>query len=67
MKVLLRVLRDERGSAFIENAIWLVMVVLVVGVAGFALADNGIRTTFDSASGKMSDANTMVDELKFNN
>ena len=40
-----RVVKDDRGSAFIENGLWIIVVVLIVAGAGYALAHNGIKSS----------------------
>ncbi|NHM26978.1 Flp family type IVb pilin [Desulfofundulus sp. TPOSR] len=42
-----RFLSDERGNAFIENGLWIIVVVLLVAGAGYALANQGIKSKFD--------------------
>lgn len=42
-----RFLFDERGNAFIENGLWIIVVVLLVAGAGYALANQGIKNKFD--------------------
>lgn len=44
---MLKFLKDERGSAFIENGLWIIVVVLLVAGAGFVLANEGIKAKFD--------------------
>lgn len=45
---IVKLLKDERGSAFIENGLWIIVVVLLVAGAGYALANQGIKSKFDS-------------------
>ena len=40
-KALKRLFSDERGD-FIQNGLWIIVVVLVVAGAGFALANQGV-------------------------
>ncbi|KJS75624.1 MAG: hypothetical protein JL56_07320 [Desulfotomaculum sp. BICA1-6] len=44
--VLKRFLSDDRGNAFIENGLWIIVVVLLVAGAGYALANQGIKAKF---------------------
>lgn len=43
-----RVVKDDRGSAFIENGLWIIVVVLIVAGAGYALANQGISPKLDN-------------------
>lgn len=47
MNRFINVLKNERGSAFIENGLWIIVVVLLVAGAGLALANDGIKVKFD--------------------
>lgn len=47
------VLSDCRGSAFIENGLWIIVVVLLVAGAGYALANDGIKAKFDGISSEV--------------
>lgn len=44
---IVKFIKDERGSAFIENGLWIIVVVLLVAGAGYALANQGIKAKFD--------------------
>ncbi|MCL6479088.1 MAG: hypothetical protein K6T65_11850 [Peptococcaceae bacterium] len=48
-----RFLSDRRGSAFIENGLWIIVVVLLVAGAGYALANDGIKAKFDGISSEV--------------
>ncbi|MEW6300794.1 MAG: hypothetical protein AB1671_24190 [Thermodesulfobacteriota bacterium] len=48
------VLGSERGSAFIENGLWIIVVVLLVAGAGYALANGGIKAKFEGIQGTVS-------------
>lgn len=48
-----RVVKDDRGSAFIENGLWIIVVVLIVAGAGYALANEGIKSKFGSIQSTM--------------
>lgn len=48
-----RVMKDDRGSAFIENGLWIIVVVLIVAGAGYALANEGIEKKFSEIKGTM--------------
>jgi len=48
-----RVVKDDRGSAFIENGLWIIVVVLIVAGAGYALAHDGIEQKFSEIQGAM--------------
>lgn len=47
------VMKDDRGSAFIENGLWIIVVVLIVAGAGYALANEGIKSKFSSIQSTM--------------
>lgn len=49
-----RILQSERGSAFIENALWIIVVVLLVAGAGYALANGGIKAKFEGIQSEIS-------------
>lgn len=61
---LVGLLQDERGSAFIENALWIVIVVMIVAVAGLALARQGITPALDNIQATMGDAVDLIPDLK---
>jgi len=42
------VMKDDRGSAFIENGLWIIVVVLIVAGAGYTLANKGISPKLDN-------------------
>lgn len=42
------VMKDDRGSAFIENGLWIIVVVLIVAGAGYTLANQGISPKLDN-------------------
>ncbi|MCL4439816.1 MAG: hypothetical protein M1609_04250 [Firmicutes bacterium] len=44
---------DSRGSAFIENGLWIIVVVLLVAGAEYALANQGIKTKFEGISSEV--------------
>ena len=46
LKKIKEMLADNRGSAFIENGLWIIVVILIVAGAGYALANGGIKTKF---------------------
>ncbi|MFZ5645593.1 MAG: hypothetical protein ACOY46_18675 [Bacillota bacterium] len=48
-----RLFRDSRGSAFIENGLWIIVVVLLVAGAGYALANQGIKAKFEGISSEV--------------
>lgn len=48
-----RLFEDNRGSAFIENGLWIIVVVLLVAGAGYALANQGIKTKFEGISSEV--------------
>ena len=54
---MLKLLKDERGSAFIENALWIIVVVLLVAGAGYILANQGIKTKFNEITDYVGDVN----------
>lgn len=41
-----RLWKDEKGNAFIENGLWIIVVVLLVAGAGYSLANQGIKEKF---------------------
>ena len=47
------VMKDDRGSAFIENGLWIIVVVLIVAGAGYTLANDGIKQKFSEIQGAM--------------
>lgn len=51
-----RVVKDDRGSAFIENGLWIIVVVLIVAGAGYTLANEGIKFQFDNIQTTIKDA-----------
>ncbi len=51
------VMKDDRGSAFIENGLWIIVVVLIVAGAGYALAHDGIKQKFSDIQGTMNSVN----------
>ncbi|KYH30980.1 hypothetical protein [Neomoorella mulderi] len=55
IKNLLKPLRDQRGSSFIENALWIIVVVLLVAGAGYALASQGVTPKLDQIRQSISD------------
>ena len=57
------VLSNEKGSTFIESGLWIALVVLVMAVAGVALA-NAIQFKFGEIEGVMDsiDVPTLTDE-----
>ncbi|RKO65719.1 Flp family type IVb pilin [Desulfofundulus salinus] len=56
-----RFLSDEKGNAFIENGLWIIVVVLLVAGAGYALANQGIKTKFDQIQTQVT--NTQVPNI----
>jgi Flp pilus assembly pilin Flp len=54
-KVFGSIVKDKRGSAFIENGLWIALVVLVVTVSAYALANDGIKPKFDSITDTVKD------------
>ncbi|MBE3580776.1 MAG: hypothetical protein IMW96_03920 [Thermoanaerobacteraceae bacterium] len=48
IRKLVKLLRDQRGSAFIENGLWIIVVVLLVAGAGYTLASQGVKPKFRS-------------------
>lgn len=46
---------DDNGSAFIENGLWIIIVVLLVAGAGYVLANQGIKAKFDDIQEKLTD------------
>lgn len=65
LKKLMGMLKDEKGSAFIENALWIVIVVLIVAVAGYGLATGGIEPALGTIEGKMGEAGGIAESLNF--
>ena len=51
------VMKDDRGSAFIENGLWIIVVVLIVAGAGYTLANEGI-------SHKLGNIQTTIKDVK---
>lgn len=41
-----KTLSNQKGQAFIENALYIIIVVLVVAGAGYLLANDGIKAKF---------------------
>ena len=65
MKNLLkRFWQDERGNAFIENGLWIIVVVLLVAGAGYALANQGIKAKFTDIQNQVS--NTQIPNISGN-
>lgn len=58
---LMRFWKDERGNAFIENGLWIIVVVLLVAGAGYALANQGIKAKFTDIQTQVS--NTQVPNI----
>jgi len=58
IKKIKEILVDDRGSAFIENGLWIIVVVLIVAGAGYALANEGIKTKFSDIQGTMTSVQT---------
>ncbi|MBF7084373.1 hypothetical protein IT084_15575 [Desulfallas sp. Bu1-1] len=56
-----RLWNDERGNAFIENGLWIIVVVLLVAGAGYALANQGIKAKFTDIQNQVS--NTQVPNI----
>ncbi|MCL6558594.1 MAG: hypothetical protein K6U74_07280 [Firmicutes bacterium] len=48
-----KVLREERGD-FIQNGLWIIVVVLVVAGAGYALANQGIAPKLNEIKTRVS-------------
>lgn len=48
MRKVFKVLSDQQGQAFLENALYIIIVVLLLAGAGFALANSGIKPKYDS-------------------
>ena len=46
-------LKDRRGSGFIENALWIIVVILAVAGAGYALANSALKPKLNDVSGKV--------------
>lgn len=61
LKKLLVLLRNERGSSFIENGLWIIVVVLLVAGAGYALAKQGVTPKLDQI--KETIANVVVPNI----
>lgn len=47
MKKVLRVLRNQQGQAFLENGLYIIIVVLLLAGSGFALANSGVKPKYD--------------------
>lgn len=43
MSFLRKLVSDRRASSFIENGLWIIVVVLLVAGAGYMLASRGIK------------------------
>ncbi|MCG0278206.1 MAG: hypothetical protein L5656_06705 [Thermanaeromonas sp.] len=54
IKKLVNFLRDQRGSAFIENGLWIIVVVLLVAGAGYALASQGVKPKLEAIQNAIS-------------
>ncbi|WP_258359103.1 hypothetical protein [Moorella sulfitireducens (nom. illeg.)] len=61
VKNFLKPLRDQRGSSFIENALWIIVVVLLVAGAGYVLASHGVSPKLDQI--KQSITNVQVPNI----
>lgn len=57
-KKIKEILMDDRGSAFIENGLWIIVVVLIVAGAGYSLANGGIKSKFTDIQSTMSSVQT---------
>lgn len=53
IKKIKEILVDDRGSAFIENGLWIIVVVLIVAGAGYSLANGGIKAKFTDIQNTM--------------
>ena len=53
----MRLLTDKRGSGFIENALWIIVVVLAVAGAGYALANSALKPKMNDITGKVNAVN----------
>ena len=49
----MRVFFDRRGSGFIENALWIIVVVLAVAGAGYMLANNALKPKMNNIQQKI--------------
>lgn len=58
LKQIRDILQDKRGSAFIENGLWIIVVVLLVAGAGYVLANDGIKAKFNDIKGTISSVQT---------
>ncbi|MGI9951347.1 hypothetical protein V3F56_03210 [Moorellaceae bacterium AZ2] len=61
MAFLRKFFSDRRASSFIENGLWIIVVVLLVAGAGFMLANEGIKPKLEEIKDRM--ANTVVPEI----
>lgn len=51
IRKLLKLLRYQRGLAFIENGLWIIVVVLLVAGAGYALASQYVKPKLEGIQG----------------
>lgn len=54
MSFLRRFFSDRRASSFIENGLWIIVVVLLVAGAGYLLASQGIKPKLEEIKNTMS-------------
>lgn len=59
-----KIIQDKRGSAFMENGLWIIVVVLLCAGAGYMLAKDGIKAKFDGIKDQVS--NTQVPSISGN-
>jgi hypothetical protein len=54
MSFLRKVFSDRRASSFIENGLWIIVVVLLVAGAGYMLASQGVKPKLEEIKNRMS-------------
>jgi len=53
LKKSIKVLRDQQGQAFLENGLYIIIIVLLLAGAGYALANSGVKPKYDELQGKI--------------
>lgn len=47
MQKFIKVMRNQEGQAFVENGLYIIIVVLLLAGAGYTLANSGIKPKYD--------------------
>jgi hypothetical protein len=54
MRNLISIIRNQQGQSFIENALYVIIVVLLLAVAAYNLANSGVKPKYTELQGTIS-------------